>query len=386
MSKKGTTSMMNGRGVLVAAVLLLMGGALACMGGPQKPSVEILSPPSGSAVAQGEEVSVEYRATDPSAVVRVELEVGGAVIDAQNSPVAEGQPVMNGILTWTAEEAGNYTLIVHAYNRERVASDPVGVSVTVGEGGAVLGSTVTISLLIHGGTQTPDSSATVPPVTATRPPTAPSPSPTRPPAAPTATPTRPAPTATQLPPPSPPSPTPTQGPVPATIELINNSGEEVYYVHFASPFHNFGDDQLGSDTVSTGNTYIFNVYAGSYRLQAVAGDGFVLDNRSGVAIQGHYEWVIRQARQPAPEPVSLTVYNYCSEAIGRLYIYQPVDPSVGPNQIADLIPIGESQVFSLHPGMWAITAQDVGGNHLDHMPPMEFLPGTNPMWNACAVG
>lgn len=369
-------------------VLLLVGGALACVGGPQKPSVEILSPPSGSQVALGEEVSVEYRATDATAVVRVELEVGGEVIGAQNSPVAEGQPVMNGILTWTAEEAGSYTLIVHAYNKDRVASDPVGVSVTVGEGEAVPGSTVTISLLIHGSTRTPesthtpDSSATVPPATATSPPTTPSPSPTRPPAAPTATPTRPAPTPTQ---PPPPPPTPTQGPVPARIELINNSGEGVYYVHFASPFHNFADDQLGTDVVYADNTYIFNVYAGTYRLQAVAGDGFVLDNRSGVAIQGHYEWVIRQARQPAPEPVSLTVYNHCSKPIGRLYIYQLADPDKGPNRIASSIPIGGSQTFTLDPGGWAITAEDVGGNHLDYMPTMEFLGGPV-MWNACAQG
>ena len=376
----------------MAAVLLLMGGALACVGGPQKPSVEILSPPSASQVALGEEVSVEYRAADATAVVRVELEVGGEVIDAQNSPVAEGQPVMNGILTWPAEEAGTHTLIVRAYNKDRVASDPVGVSVTVGEGGAVPGSTVTISLLIHGstetpeGTQTPDSSATVPPVTATSPPTTPSPSPTRPPAAPTATPTRPAPTPTQPQAAAPPSPTPTSGAVPARIELINNSGEEVYYVHFASPFHNFGDDQLGSDTVTAGNTYIFNVYAGSYRLQAVAGDGYVLDNRSGVDVNGYYEWVIRQSRQIAPEPVSLTVYNYCSEPIGRLYIYQPSDPDKGPNQIAGSIAIGDFEVFSLQPGWWAITAEKASGNHLDNMPPMEFLPGTNQMWNACAQG
>jgi hypothetical protein len=126
--------------------------------------------------------------------------------------------------------------------------------------------------------------------------------------------------------------------------------------------------------------------AGSYRLQAVGRDGFVLDNRSGVNVQGHYEWVIRQARQPAPQPVSLTVYNYCSEDIGRLYIYQLADPNKGPNRIAGLIPIGGSQPFSLAPGWWAITAENALGNHLDHMAPMEFLPGTYPMWNACAQG
>lgn len=370
--------MTSGRTILITAAALLIGGALACVGGPQKPSVEILSPPSGSHAAVGEKVTVEYRANDVAAVVRVELEVDGEVMDSQNSPVAEGQPVMNGILVWTAETEGSYTLVVRAYNKDRVASDPVGVSVTVGAGQTVPGATATTSLLTQGGTQTPEdaqtpeSSATVPQVTATTTAT-PSPSPTVPP---------PAPTATQ----PPPSPTATQGPVPARIELINNSGEGVYYVHFASPFHNFGDDQLGSDTVSTANNYIFHVYAGRYRLQAVAGDGYVLDDRSGVDVRGHYEWVVPQTRQFSPEPVNLTVYNYCSEDIGRLYIFQPSDPNKGSNEIGSPIPIGGSEVFSLHPGWWAITAENAQGTHLDHMNSTEFLPGTYPMWNACAAG
>jgi hypothetical protein len=383
--------MTNSRRILVAAVLLLVGGALACVGGPQKPTVEILSPPSGSQVALGEEVSVQYRATDATAVVRVELELGGAVVGAQNSPVAEGQPVMNGILTWSAAEAGSYTLIIRAYNRDRVASDPVGVSITVGGGEAVPGSTVTISLLIQGGTQTPESSTTVSPqsATATRPPSTPSPSQTRPPAAPTATSTKPAPTATRPAPTQtpPPSPTPTQGPVPARIELINDSGEEIYSVHFGSPYHDFATDQLGSDIVQPGAHYNWNVLAGTYHIQATAGDGFVLDDAFGVDIHGHFQWVIPQTRQPAPEPLSLTVYNHCNEAIGSMYIYQPSDPTNGPNQIAGYsIPSGGSQTFGIHSGMWAIDAYKVDGHRLDSMPPTEFPPGRDGMWNACSEG
>lgn len=365
--------MRKGRRVLVAVLLLLVGGALACVGGPQKPSVEILSPPSGSNVALGEEILVEYRATDATAVVRVELEVNGAVVGAQNSPVPDGQPVLNGVLNWTPVEAGDYTLIVRAYNRDRAVSDPAGVNVTVGESEAVPGSTVTVSRLVGGGTQTPESS-TVPPTT---------PSPTRPPAAPTATATKPVPTATQ---PPPPPPTATQGPVPARIELINHSGEDVVFVHFASPFHSFGDDQLGSDTVSPGNNYIFHVYEGSYRLQAVAGDSYVLDDRSGANVQGQYQWVISQSRQFSPEPVNLTIYNYCGQDISRLYIYQLSDLDKGSNQIGSPIPPGGSEVFVLQPGWWAITAENASGSHLDHMNAMEFLSGETPMWNACAAG
>lgn len=345
--------MTNGRRILAAAVLLLMGGALACVGGPQKPSVEILSPPSGSAVALGEEVLVEYRAADATAVVRVELEVGGAVVGAQNSPVPEGQPVMNGVLNWTAVEAGNYTLIVRAYNKDRVASDPVGVSVTVGEGEAVPGSTVTISLLMRGGTGTPESSATVPPVgattTTTRPAIIASPSSTRPPAAPTATSTRPAPTPTHTQPPPP--PTATEGPVPATIELINNSGEGVYYVHFASPFHNFGHDQLGTDVVYADKTYIFNVYAGTYRLQAVAGHGLVLDDRSGVNVRGHYEWVISPVYI---EMASIRVTNWSASDICELYLV-PTGQATSPNEVeGNPIRSGENRTFDVAAGSYTI--------------------------------
>jgi len=331
------------RTTLGAGLLLLVGGALACVGGPQKPSVEILSPPSGSLVALGEEVSVEYRASDATAVVRVELEVGGAVVGAQNSPVPEGQPAMNGILNWAPQEAGSYTLIVRAYNKDRVASDPVGVSITVGEGEAVPGSTVTISLLFHGGTGTPESSATVAAsgATATRPASTPSATSTRPAGAPTATATRPAPTATR--PHAAPPPSPTQGPVAAKIELINNSGEEVYFVHFASPFHSFADDQLGSDTVYTNNNYIFNVYAGTYRLQAVASDGFVLDDRSGVNVQGHYDWTITARRQPSPTqvpPARIELINSSGEAVYFVYFGSPYH-DFGIDQLGtDIIPAG----------------------------------------------
>jgi hypothetical protein len=118
----------------------------------------------------------------------------------------------------------------------------------------------------------------------------------------------------------------------------------------------------------------------------VAADGYVLDDRSGADVRDHYDWVVPQTRQFSPEPVSLTVNNYCSEDIGRLYIYQPSDPNKGPNQIGQSIAYGESEVFVLQPGWWAITAENASGSHLDHMNAMEFLPGTNPMWNACSEG
>ena len=116
--------------------VLLLASALACsidMGGASKPSVEILSPPSGTEVGLGEEVKVEYRATDATAVLRAELEVGGQVVDVQKSPVADGQPSLTGMLRWTATSPGSHSLIVYAYNRDRVQSEAVAVNITVVE-------------------------------------------------------------------------------------------------------------------------------------------------------------------------------------------------------------------------------------------------------------
>ena len=128
--------MSNYRRILFIIIVLLIAGILACDGEAAKPTVEILSPPSGTQVALGEQVEVEYRASDATAVIRVDLEVDGQVVDSQSAPVAEGQPSLSGVLRWTPAEEGAYALLVYAYNRDRVASDAVGVNITVGEGGA----------------------------------------------------------------------------------------------------------------------------------------------------------------------------------------------------------------------------------------------------------
>jgi hypothetical protein len=397
--------MSRSRMILVAALLLLVGGALACTGESQKPTVEILSPPSGTQVAVGEKVQVEYRASDANAVARVDLEVGGQVVDSQNSPVADGQPTMTGVLTWSPEESGEYTLVVFAYNSDRVASDPVGVNVTVGDAGAVPGSTVTISLLLPGSTRTPGSTETVQPTqataTATGPSSAPTTSATRPPAAPTATSTTPPPTPTQRqaaappPPPTatatkpPPSPTPTTEL--ANLWVENFTSVDICEVYFSRPADPWGSNRLlAGNRIYAGQSALWTVPPGNYDLWALdcVGNGLVV--LSNQPVYGDWVWEIYPALPPPPpptEPITVGVYNHCSEAIGGLYIYRPSDPTNGPNQVQGYsIPAGGSQFFGIESGVWAIDAYNVGGYWLDSMPPTDFPPGTDPMWNACASG
>lgn len=129
--------MSNRRSILLVLSLLVSANLLACtviediglIGGPTKPTVQILSPPSGSQVTLGLQVEVQFQASDAVGVVRVELEADGELVDSQRSPAAEGQPTMTGVLRWSPTTPGTHTLIVYAYNRDGVASDAVGVSI-----------------------------------------------------------------------------------------------------------------------------------------------------------------------------------------------------------------------------------------------------------------
>ncbi len=138
------------RKVLILVMVLILGGILACTptgDGGAKPVVEVLSPPSGSRVAAGEEVEVQFQATDEKAVVRVELEVDGEVVDTETSPSAEGQPSFTGLLRWTPTAAGSYNLVVYAYNSDRVGSTGVGLEIEVTEGTGPVGATPTPELV-----------------------------------------------------------------------------------------------------------------------------------------------------------------------------------------------------------------------------------------------
>jgi hypothetical protein len=134
------------RKVLILVMVLIFGSILACSptgDGGAKPVVEILSPPSGSRVAAGDEVEVQFRATDEKAVVRVELEVEGEIVDTQTSPSAEGQPSLTGLLRWTPTTPGSYSLMVYAYNSDRVGSTGVGIEIEVTGAAGPVGATPT---------------------------------------------------------------------------------------------------------------------------------------------------------------------------------------------------------------------------------------------------
>lgn len=199
-------------------MLAMLVWLVGCIPAASKPTVVILSPPSGSQFYEGEDVAVQSTATDAQGVTRVELVVDGNIVRVDPSPTAQGQPSFTLIQTWRAT-AGAHTIIVRAYNAAGAASDPVGITVNILPRVAQA-PTPTPTTVAQAPTPTPTPAAPVIIPTATalvKPPVASTP--TLVPPTPSRTPPPSAPTATTAPPPPPPSPTP---PPPATCSGTPN--------------------------------------------------------------------------------------------------------------------------------------------------------------------
>ncbi|MBU0492774.1 MAG: hypothetical protein KKA73_02950 [Chloroflexi bacterium] len=82
---------------------------------PYPPLVQILAPAEGTQYAQGQQVSVQFTASDQSGIDRVSLVVGGTSVaerSYQNRPTSIGQDT----LAWTPGSTGQFRLSVVAYD------------------------------------------------------------------------------------------------------------------------------------------------------------------------------------------------------------------------------------------------------------------------------
>ncbi len=184
----GGTSWVTMTGLGVAAILVIALLAVAALWLlSQKtpsgaPTVVINSPPNGTQVQVGDEVSIQSTATDAKGITRIELWADGNLYRTDSSPNPQGQPSFTVVQKWPATVKGSHTLMVKAYNAEGGASAPVSIVVNVGEVGATV-------------TGAPPAATSTPTPTPT--PTATQPGTPLPPGVPTATPSStPLPTAT----------------------------------------------------------------------------------------------------------------------------------------------------------------------------------------------
>jgi hypothetical protein len=110
--------------------LCLISTACSSLVPPSKPSIVITSPPSNSQFREGDTVAVQSTSTDSSGIVNVELVVDGNVVRTDPAPVAQASFTV--IQNWEAT-IGQHTILVRAYNKQNVASDPAGINVSVSQ-------------------------------------------------------------------------------------------------------------------------------------------------------------------------------------------------------------------------------------------------------------
>jgi formylglycine-generating enzyme required for sulfatase activity len=92
------------------------------------PTIELISPPSGARVAQGEELEIESRGEDARGVDRIELWVDDNIYRVDD---AGAQPTFHVIQRWRADAPGEHKIRVQAINVDARTSQPAVVLVEV---------------------------------------------------------------------------------------------------------------------------------------------------------------------------------------------------------------------------------------------------------------
>ncbi|MGC9348200.1 MAG: hypothetical protein ACP5JG_08700 [Anaerolineae bacterium] len=152
-----------------------------------------------------------------------------------------------------------------------------------------------------------------------------------------------------------PAPTPEPAPRGSTIEIINESDKEIWYL-FISPTdaEEWGQDRLGSETIFPGERYVVEgISKGVYDLQARDADDNVIQTLWDWEIAGDTAWNVTSE-------VTLEVFNSSEGPITYLYVSPSNSDTWGTDVLGeDIIPAGESYVvMGVEPGIYDVRAED----------------------------
>jgi len=140
------------------------------------------------------------------------------------------------------------------------------------------------------------------------------------------------------------TPTPASAPAPqgATIEIINNSGAELWHLYLSpSQADQWGEDWLGDHTIEDGETYaIEGIPVGTYDVKAEDVNQEVVEVWWNVDLEGKMTWTVVGLS-------SLEVINESDETVAYLYISPSESTSWGDDWLGgDVIQGGASYVVT----------------------------------------
>jgi hypothetical protein len=151
----------------------------------------------------------------------------------------------------------------------------------------------------------------------------------------------------------------------ASLTVYNNTSTTLCYMYISpTTSSSWGNDQLGSSTISAGGSHTFSVPAGSYDLKAEDCSHNTLSTQMGVYISGSTSWTVSGGGGGGGS-ASLTVYNNTSSTLFYMYISPSTSSSWGDDQLgSSTIPAGGSYTFSVPAGTYDLKAEDSSHNVL----------------------
>ncbi len=158
----------------------------------------------------------------------------------------------------------------------------------------------------------------------------------------------------------------------SSLVVANQTGTAVYYF-YASPCSSsgWGEDRLGTDVISAGSSYSFDITPGCWDLKVRFSDGDELtQSRQQVRRGATVTWTLGGSSAPSqPARIrggggsgSFVVLNRTDQALMYLYASSCSQNDWGPDQLgSDTISSGESYTFTITPGCWDFKARFADG-------------------------
>lgn len=150
-----------------------------------------------------------------------------------------------------------------------------------------------------------------------------------------------------------------------TLDIENNSSTDVCYLYVSlSTDSEWGQDQLGNDTVPSNTVYtLSDIPAGTYDLRADDCSNNTLAQEYGVEFaSGPYTWTFSDTTG-----VSLHIINNSSLELCYLYVSSSDSTDWGPDQLGDsTVPAGSDFTISgIEPGTYDMRAEACDGSELE---------------------
>lgn len=123
-------------GLLMRALLILLIAALTACAGPSsplRPVAQVISPPDGARVVQGERIALQVSGAATAGIDRFEARAGSVVLSSY--PVLNAPRGASGALVVVPQIPGALTLSVVVIDRNGLTSDPAFLSLNVAPNG-----------------------------------------------------------------------------------------------------------------------------------------------------------------------------------------------------------------------------------------------------------